>query len=174
MRSTEQAFVTALRETIAWSAPRIDIGNPRWCLRSEALRPPHDDWEENNPGLFNRPEYIKYVTTTRSRLLPAQALEAAVSNSAGRLLVVDYNLTNHNEATEAESSGFFDWADNPPWDLWVRELNDQLVCWIPAAFVDLVVRAMQVECVGMLHWSTPDNARLGRHPDWLMNYTSGG
>jgi hypothetical protein len=174
MRLTEDTFATSLRETVAWSTPRIDADNPRWCLRSEQLRPPSDDWEDNNPGLFNQPEYIQYVTATRSRLLADQHFDVLVNNPAGQLLVVDYNITNHNEATEDESNGFFDWADNPPWDLWVFELDDKLVCWIPAIFVDVVIRSMQVECMDMLHWVTPDNARLGWHPDWMVNYANGG
>lgn len=174
MRLTEQTFATALRETIAWSAPRINIDNPRWCLRSESPRPPNDNWRENNPGLFNEPEYIQYVSVTRSRLLAAHDLDASATNRAGRLLIVDYNNSNHNEATEDESNGFFDWADNPPWDLWVCELDDTLVCWIPAVFVDVVDRSMQVECMEMLHWVTPENARLGWHPDWMVNYTNSG
>ncbi len=174
MRLTQHKFATALRETIAWSTPRVDADNPRWCLRSEELRPPHDDWEENNPGVFNCPEYIQHVTTTRSRLLANHIPVSAPTDSAGQLLLVDYNITNHNEATEDESNGFFDWADNPPWDLWVCESDDKLICWIPAVFVDVVNRSMQVECMDMLHWVTPENARLGWHPEWMVDSTNGG
>ena len=103
--------------------------------------------------MFNCPEYIQHVTTTRSRLLANQIPDSDTNNHAGQLLLVDYNITNHNEATEDESSGFFDWADNPPWDLWVCESDDKLVCWIPETFVNVVKRSMQVECM--------DNATLG-------------
>lgn len=174
MLLTEQTFATALRETITWSTPRIDTGNPRWCLRSEVMRPPSDHWESNNPGLFNLPEYIQYVTETRSQLLADHDLDELANSVSGQLLVVDYNNTNHNEATEVESNGFFDWADNPPWDLWVCEYDDNLICWIPAIFVDVVISSMQVECMDMLHWVTPDNARLGWHPEWMANYANGG
>jgi hypothetical protein len=172
-RLNQQAFATALRETIAWSTPRIDPDNPRWCLRSEELRPPHDYWKESNPGLFNCREYIRHVTTTRSRLVAHEAPDASASNRAGRLLLVDYNISNHNEATELESNAFFDWADNPPWDLWVCEIGDTLVCWIPLVFTDVVSRSMEVECMGMLDWVTADLVQRG-YPDWLATYKDGG
>lgn len=173
MQVTQHAFAKALRETIAWSAPRVDPDNPRWCLRSEELRPPYDDWEQGNPGLFNQSAYIRHVATARSRLVAHDVLHASTSNHAGRLLLVDYNNTNHNEATEDESNGFFDWADNPPWDLWVCEIGDTLVCWIPDAFIDVVRRSMKVECMGMLEWVTNDHARLG-YQEWLPIYKNGG
>ena len=114
------------------------------------------------------------MLTTRSRLLAESARDDAETNHAGRLLVVEYNMTNHNEITEGESDGFFDWADNPPWDLWVCESADDLICWIPNVFVDVVLRSMQVECMEMLHWVTPENARLGYHPEWMPKYQAGG
>ena len=174
MRLTEQRFSTALCETIAWATPRIDATNPCWCLRSEELRPPKNDWEQGNPGLFNELAYIQHVITVRAQLLANQGLDSSAGTPDGRLLIVDYNDTNHNEATEDESNGFFDWADNPPWDLWVCDYTDKLVCWIPHVFVDVVDRSMLVECMDMLHWVTPENARLGWHPDWMANRTFGG
>ena len=70
----------------------------------------------------------------------------------GQLLLVDYEITNHNEATEVETDGFFDWADNPPWDLWIGEYNSQLLAWIPPELVDIVRRGNDVECMGMFQW----------------------
>ena len=173
MQVTEQAFATALRETIAWSSRQIDIDNPRWSLRSPDLRPPHDDWEDDNPGFINCPEYIQSVTTTRTRILVDRKFDVHTADHAGRLLLVDYNITNHNEATEIKSNGFFDWADNPPWDLWVCEITDKLGCWIPQEFVDTVRRSMEVECMNMLEWVTDEHRRRG-YPDWLPNYKNGG
>lgn len=173
MRLTEQTFAAALRDTIAWSTPRIDVDNPRWSLRSSELRPLHDDWEDGNPGLFNCREYIQHVCTTRSQLVTDQRLDTYAIQHVGQLLLVDYNDTNHNEATEDESNGFFDWADNPPWDLWVCEIGDKLICWIPSEFISTVSDSIAVECMGMLEWVTDDHGRLG-YPEWLPQYKHGG
>lgn len=71
---------------------------------------------------------------------------------SGRLLLADFEITNHNEATEIESNGFFDWADNPPWDLWLGVYQNQLLSWIPPQFVETVERSMLVECMDMFRW----------------------
>jgi hypothetical protein len=113
------------------------------------------------------------VTQTRAGLLSGETPNS-LNSATGKLLVVDYDVTNHNEATELESNGFFDWADNPPWDLWVCEFDQKLICWIPTVFVDVVAKSMLVECMGMLHWVTDENARLGWHPQWMTRQTYGG
>ena len=172
MQFTESTFCIAVWETVTWATPRIDAGNPRWCLRSQELRPPHD-YDDDNPGLFNAPEYISHVVTTRSTLMENDTVEQHPGLQAGRLLLVDYNVTNHNEATEDESDGFFDWADNPPWDLWVGEFGDKLICWIPSKFVDVVQRSMAVECMDMLHW-IDQNDESFNFPDWMVRIAIGG
>jgi len=172
MEFNESTFRDALHETIAWSASKISLDDPRWCLRSPELRPPHD-YDDDNPGLFNDPKYITHVTDTRSKLIDANPTSHRQLEHSGRLLLVDYNATNHNEATEDESSGFFDWADNPPWDLWVGDFGDKLICWIPKQFVDVVQRSMAVECMGMLLWIDQNDEEFN-YPDWLVRMSIGG
>lgn len=84
---------------------------------------------------------------------------------ARRLLLVDYNITNHNEAKEIESNGFFDWADNPPWGLWGGELGEFLLAWIPSPFVDTVTHCVECECMDRLHWA--DMSEKYDVPSWL-------
>lgn len=143
-------------------------------MRSAELRPLNvDNDDDDNPGLINCPEYIQHVMATRARLLDRRDIVSKATRHNGRLLLVDYNDTNHNEATEDESNGFFDWADNPPWDLWVCEIGDKLVSWIPTEFITSVTRSIEVECMGMLEWVTDDFGRLG-YPEWLPKYKDGG
>lgn len=136
----------AIEETIVWAAPRVDATNLRWGLRSLELRPDAEFYDSNNPGFFNQSSYIRQVANKRSAILASQRTATSIY---GLLLLVDYQITNHNEATEIETNGFFDWADNPPWDLWIGEYNSQLLAWIPPELVDVVHRGNHVECMGM-------------------------
>ena len=160
---TPSLFSQQLTETIAWVTPRINVADPRWSLRSDELKPPAEFELPGNPGFFNSTKYISHVAATRSRLM-----EGANRNTArsGRLLLVDYETSNHNEATELESNGFFDFADNPPWDLWVGELQGKLVAWIPNCFIETVERSILVECMGMLAWAGDSDGQMS-HPAWL-------
>lgn len=171
MRLTETEFACFVRQTIAWSVPRIDTGNSPRCLRSPALRPPVD-YDDNEHGLINAPEYIQHVIMRRSRLLAFHQIDISRSSAHGDLLIVDYDATNVNGLTEEESDRFLDDADNPPWDLWVCGFEDKLICWIPELFVSKVVRAMRVDHFDVLHWVTPETAKAGVHPEWMLKYTS--
>ena len=70
------------------------------------------------------------------------------------------------QSTNISAPPFFDWADNPPWGLWVGEYDENLVVWIPEPFIDIVVRSERVECMGMFHW-IDERAFDSRIPDWI-------
>ena len=129
---------------------RSGTGDLRTSFRSVELRPTVDQFEF---GFFNESKYILEVVEKRARLLRDAKLVSADVYPPGRILLIEYQITNHNRATEFETEGFFDWADNPPWDLWIGEASDMLVCWIPENFVELVDRADAVECMNMLSWA---------------------
>ena len=172
MLLAESTFDRLLNETVVWATPRIAMDNPQWCLRSPELRPPYDYYDDD-PGLFNEPKLIDYVTDTRSNLLTLETKTRRREENAGRLLLVEYNATNHNDATKIESDGFFDFADNPPWDLWVCGFGDNLIGWIPNQFVSVVAQSMNVECIGMLHWIDSNDEEF-KYPDWLVRHAIGG
>ena len=101
----------------------------------------------------------------------------------GRLLVSAYDYTNFNGATAGQTGYFLDENDVPPWDSWVGEvqglgnapapgtwggtwpptaeswLNGKppnqglLVSWVPAEFIGVVERGLEVECMGMMCWA---------------------
>jgi hypothetical protein len=162
---TPEQFTQSLHETFAWVLPRMNLNDLRWSMRSNELRPPHEFYRDGNPGFFNDSEYITHVVATRHRLLIGTAPAIPIAKN-GRLLLSDYKVSNHNEATEHESGGFFDWADNPPWDLWVGEYAEKLIAWIPEPLIELVVRAERVECMGMFHWAD-DLLIDNRIPQWV-------
>lgn len=62
-------------------------------------------------------------------------------------------------AAEAESAGFLDMHNAPPWDTWVALIEDSrekvpfLVAWVPPAFIALANAGIEVnpeECVQWL------------------------
>jgi hypothetical protein len=69
-------------------------------------------------------------------------------------------------AAMVESNGFFDADNTPPWDTWIAYVAGQpqrpgvwtsfdsfLLCWVPAAFVELVDRAISVNPEQCLRWA---------------------
>jgi hypothetical protein len=143
-------FAQSLVEAVAWCKPRINVENPRWCLRSPELRPDADFIASADPGFFNETGHILQVVRRRSTFVNIQDESPTLS---GRFLLADFEITNYNRATEFESNEFFDWADNPPWDLWLGIYQGQLLSWIPTEFVDTVERSLLVECMSMFRWT---------------------
>ena len=66
--------------------------------------------------------------------------------------------STHLDASEAESDGFFDWEDAPPWDAWVALYKDEhgqdvLLSWVPPQLLEAAARgiwANPVDCMGWL------------------------
>ncbi|HKY42499.1 MAG TPA: hypothetical protein VJM50_05360 [Pyrinomonadaceae bacterium] len=168
-------FIKRLNETIAWCVPRVNISNPKYCLRSAQLRP---DYE-----FSSQPDYdvdlwwvdlhmINKVAASRSRLLmPATPLRTAegIDLAGGRLLIHFLNESNQNGATADITSYYLDHNDTPPWDTWVQAFVPEslayqspdlppsayafLISWVPPEFIDVVNEATEAECVGMLMWA---------------------
>jgi hypothetical protein len=77
----------------------------------------------------------------------------------GRLLVYFPDEDLADGAAEAESAGFFDVFNTPPWDTWValyeanehdRAFSTYLVSWVPPVLVDVATAGIKVnpeECI---------------------------
>ncbi|MBB4639628.1 hypothetical protein FHS01_005706 [Longimicrobium terrae] len=90
----------------------------------------------------------------------------------GRLLVYYPDAELSDGAAEAESGGFFDVCNAPPWDTWVAMVTDleapeyqreQLISWVPDVFIPHVQRGIDVnpeECIVWLDESNTGFARL--------------
>ena len=160
---TPFSFRNSLADTISWVTPRMDIADPRWSMRSSELRPTVDETTDGRPGFFNNASLIAEVVRKRSAALKPDTKRLS---SKGQLLTLDYANTNFNEVTEIETRGFFDFADNPPWDLWIGDCGGLLLSWIPDGFVDIVEEAIEIEMFEVLRWV--DDARNAYDlPDWL-------
>jgi hypothetical protein len=63
-------------------------------------------------------------------------------------------------AAEAESEGFFDVHNAPPWDTWVAMVEDEasgqprpyLLSWVPPAFLELAQAGISVNPEECIRW----------------------
>ena len=171
--TTLSQFNKDLSATIEWCSSRIDASRPKWCLRSDELRPDIEFDPPDDPSFFNRCEIIDSVVHQRRRLIPNPKTQSTDLNG-GKLLLCFFDYTNHNQLTADETEWFFDWADNPPWDTWITTIGEALVSWVPRQFVDVVDHAIPMECMGMLLWAESpeenypvDPNSYQNYPDWL-------
>jgi hypothetical protein len=171
-------FAEQLAETIAWCKPRVDITDPKWCLRSTALKPDYEYDSADDPTLWNEVNIIQSVVQRRQHAmagiepttLPTTGLHG------GRLLLCYFDETNHNYGSAEESEWFYDGYDNPPWDTWVAWLDNALISWVPPQFMDLASGGMAVECCQMLMWleqpfSYVLDDKPRQIPSWLMQHS---
>lgn len=173
------AFTQQLVETIAWCEIRVDIANPKWCLRSKALRPDYDYESPDDPTFWNDAQIIQSVIDCRRNLLPISETSTPPTTGlhGGRLLLCFFEETNHNYGSAGESQWFFDGFDNPPWNTWVACIGDALVSWVPPQFLDLAAEGMAVECCQMLMWLEKPLPQLltkesRQIPPWLTDQFS--
>jgi hypothetical protein len=69
-------------------------------------------------------------------------------------------------ASEAVTEGFFNWEDEPPWDLWLGYLveasgRSYLASWVPLSLVKTVEDGIDVNPVACLFWLDALEQTLG-------------
>jgi hypothetical protein len=156
LRVWDPWFELALAQAIAWCTPRADVNDPANSLRSPSLR----------PKVLGE-DAVSGVVTNRGYSDPAVEAATEVQSAAdlrgGRLLVSFPDEELADGAAEAESDGFFDGYDAPPWDTWVALLErdsdrigdfsgPHLVSWVPPTFLDLAAAGMEVSSVPHIKW----------------------
>ena len=166
-------FRKKLHETIAWCTPRVNINNPKYCLRSAQLRPNYDfsSRADEDVDLWANIEMINNVSDSRSLLSSGvDALwELDIDLAGGRLLIHFLGESNQNGLTADITSHYLDNNDTPPWDTWVQAFVPEslahqspdsvpseyafLISWVPSEFLKAVDEATEFECVGMLMWA---------------------
>jgi hypothetical protein len=142
-----------LEEAIAWCSAKGTLTEPRSCLRGEPFG-----------GRSTYPlDRSLVVDAVHWRSAKARSLQPCPS-ADGRLLGYYPDLNLCDGAAEAESSGYLDVENCPPWESWVALLVDPsadddhrrlLVSWVPAVFVPLVSAGIEVnpeECIVWLQW----------------------
>jgi hypothetical protein len=147
-----------LDDTIRWCAGRADPAEPARCLRDVR----HVPW-----WFGGRPvEIVEHFLSGRRSLARATGASAA-TGARGRLLACLPHLQLADGAPEAESRGFFDVYNTPPWDGWVAYEAaadgswDLLVAWVPEVLVPFADDGVQVCCDESLEWlEAPEAVRV--------------
>jgi hypothetical protein len=84
--------------------------------------------------------------------------EIVPSLEGGRLLVYFPDRELADGAAEAESQGYLDVHNAPPWDTWVAMVDEAsadgayLLSWVPPEFIDLVHRGIAVNPEECIRW----------------------
>jgi len=89
----------------------------------------------------------------------ATPVQSAADLQGGRLLVYFPDEELSDGAAEAETAGFFDAYNAPPWDTWVSLLGDEndpsgphLVSWVPPSFLELATAGIEVNPEECIRW----------------------
>ena len=150
MEATEiREFAVGQLEAALW----CDQEGRRASLRTAALDPVIGDW----------PTPAEFEAGLEDMRLRRRALLGSIESRArpqGRLLVCQVHESISSGESEAETSGFFDVNDRPPWDTWVwqfRGLEEgtvTLVSWVPQDLEAIVTRGIAVNPYDCLSWLT--------------------
>ena len=156
-------FLRRLEETASWCTPRADPARPATCLRNPGNRP-----------RTLEPSYFDAVASVTAHRYPAAAAGKSrprlVRN--GRLMVYHPDADLCDGAAEAETEGYFDVFNTPPWDTWVGFFQDgggrtddcthYLVAWVPPVFVEVAARGIEVNPEQCIRWLDETDCGLRR------------
>jgi hypothetical protein len=159
-----EAIWQRLAETILWCAPRANRTEPSTCLRSADIRP-----------RTLQPSYSAGVNDVAAnrRLCLRQRVDPRRDLAGGRILVYGPDEELSDGAAEAETAGYLDVNNCPPWDTWISltQFSDgasgraaHLFSWVPPVFLDDVQRGIEVnpeQCIMWLEdWQAPGDSAL--------------
>jgi hypothetical protein len=149
-KSNLDQFWERLTQTIAWCQQHVDGAAPGVCLRPESFRP--------RVLVRNYFEAVRSVALSRAHQVSATPTNRSLGG--GRLLLYFPDAELADGAAEAESRGFFDVNNAPPYGTWVGLFRDAasrrdsfatyLLAWVPPAFIELADRGIAVnpeECI---------------------------
>jgi hypothetical protein len=143
-----------LAQATAWCTPRVDTSDPASSLRSDELRPwvlESDRAATVHQVLDSRAQHVRAAAPVRTR--------DHLRN--GRLLLYYPDASLSDGAAEAETDGFFDVHNVPPWDTWLGlfrdgssdpSFTDYIVSWVPGDLVPLVERGISVNPEQCILW----------------------
>jgi len=159
------AFAVRLAQAIAWCERHFDVAAISTSLRSERLRPRILE--------IDRAAVVRDVAHQRAAdpaVRSAPAVQSIEDLRGGRLLVYFPDMELADGAAQAETNGFFDVNDAPPWDTWVGLFSDPeltgqgekgvyLVSWVPAELTPIVQEGLDVSMTECIVWL--ENSRTG-------------
>jgi hypothetical protein len=158
----KDVFYLNLKKTIHWTDKIVgNIENIATIDYSRVLRTvnpvskgrplyswysPDEPWIAT-PLIFNYPDILDQVMNLRN---DTSSIESPLAK--GKILAFEIDITTHDGAPVAATSGFVDESDIPPIDTWFFVTDKYLYCWIPALFIGIMQDAIEVEIFGSYNW----------------------
>ena len=147
---TATEIFTAIQETSAWCLHHWNASEPRVSLRSVILQ----------PNLFEDNHYhkVKYVIYARKYELEKLGI---ISDhqflNKGKILIYEPYSNIADCLSEAETKGYFDAYDCPPWDTWVGYIslndgNSYVLSWVLNENIPIVNAGFEVNPVECFYW----------------------
>jgi hypothetical protein len=160
---SQREFIKRLTETIAWCRDAGSLSQPRTSLRT---------CKTAQADLTSQRHQVSIVCLERSRRLSSSGkrdLSPVADLRGGRLLAYFPDDNLFCGTAEAESQGFFDVDNIPPYDTWVWMVRNirafayadgargemdvnYLVAWIPPDFVQLASAGVAVNPEACILW----------------------
>ena len=154
----DASFFLRVAQTASWCLARSPTELNKDSFRSDQLRPRILERD--------RTSVVQGVLSTRAFdpiVRDARAAQTHADLRGGRLLVCFPDAEIADGAAEAETNGFFDSNDAPPWDTWVGLFADPdpehqdafavyLVAWVAAPFIDAVQRGIETSVLDNIAW----------------------
>lgn len=149
-----------LREAAAWCSTRLEKGPPHEVLRTKDFQ----------PGVLDRSRFetLASICLERQRQL-SSTVSGTTDLPQGRLLLFYPDATLSDGAADAETNGYFDEDNIPPWDTWVAYFEESrsdvsfgayILCWVPRALVELVDGGIEVNPEECIQWLTASKTEL--------------
>ena len=163
----DKSYELRLAQTIAWCSARADPSQPAKSLRNDELRP----WVLETDRATTVRRVLEERAATDREVRSASPVQSVEDLRSGRLLLYfpDGNLADG--AAEAETGGFLDIENVPPWDTWIGLFRDDsadisyadyLVSWVPSVLVASVERGIYVNPEECILWLADSNVPLVR------------
>ncbi|MGD1955773.1 MAG: hypothetical protein ACFBZ9_11175 [Sphingomonadales bacterium] len=154
----EQRFWVELNATIAFCMDKYRSTDPVYSLRRL------EESVSDRSILERRENVVSAIQLRRSDALLAEGYEIKPNPpedlSGGRLLAFfpDHDLSDGT--AEAETNGFFDACNTPPYDTWIaivaaakgRSHDDFLISWVPGEIIGAVNEAIQINPEECIQW----------------------
>jgi hypothetical protein len=138
---TNEQILQAAIEANLWCAQKWDAQKPRESLRQFDIASPHFDSQYHT---------INFVVTSRRYALEKTQQPNIELN--GKFLAYAPDENTAFGLPEAETEGFLDAWDCPPWGTWVGSKPRYAICWIPEHLCELVDRGMSVSDTEPCQW----------------------
>jgi hypothetical protein len=157
-RSASNALMQRIDLVQRWCAVHVDANAPAHCFRHRELLPDaalSDGFGRLSAALLATPDrLIAHIAARQVTTAPAET-------HAGRWLLYDPARSLCDGAAAAESNGYVDDDNAPPWDTWIAwlpgtsadALHGSLLAWVPDIFCAAVESGINVnpeQCIGWL------------------------